>query len=474
MATGGSRAMHVHVLGICGTFMGGVAQLAAARGDRVTGADAGVYPPMSDQLAAAGIALTEGWDPAQLDPAPDLVVIGNALARGNPAVEAVLDRGLPYTSGPAWLREQVLRGRHVIALAGTHGKTTSASMVAHILVVLGRDPGYLIGGVPEDPPAGQPQGLGRSARAGTGEAFVIEADEYDSAFFDKRSKFVHYAPRTLVLNNLEFDHADIFDDLTAIQRQFHHLVRTVPGAGRIVSNGGEPALEDMLIMGCWTPIERFGPVGGRPDWWAEDVAADGSVFTVSGPGRAHGRVAWGLIGAHNVSNALAAVAAAHHVGVPVTEACAALSSFQGVRRRLQERGQPRGITVYDDFAHHPTAVATTLAGLRARVGGGRIVAALDLASRSMRMGVHGAALAQALSDADRVLLHAGGELEWDPQTVVEALDGRASVFGQADALADTVTAEARPGDHVVLMSNGGFGGLPQGLVERLAAAGEGE
>ncbi len=401
-------------------------------------------------------------------------MIGNALSRGNPAVEAVLDRGLPYTSGPAWLREQVLRGRHVIAVAGTHGKTTTSSMIAHILVVHGRDPGYLIGGVPENPPAGQPQGLGLSARAGAGETFVIEADEYDSAFFDKRSKFVHYAPRTLVLNNLEFDHADIFDDLPAIQRQFHHLVRTVPGTGQILSNAGEPALDEVLAMGCWTPVARFAPEAGRQDWWAEDISADGSVFTVRGPGREHGRIAWSQIGAHNVANALAAVAAVHHAGVPVAAACAALSSFQGVRRRLQQRGQPRGITVYDDFAHHPTAVATTLAGLRARVGQARMIAALDLASRSMRMGVHGGGLAESLAAADRVLLHAGGEIEWDPATVVAALGERATLFEDSGALADAIAHEACPGDHVILMSNGGFGGLPQHLVERLEAAGESE
>lgn len=464
--------MHVHVLGICGTFMGGLAQLAAAGGDRVTGADAGVYPPMSDQLAAAGIEVIEGWDPAQLEPAPDLVVIGNALARGNPAVEAVLDRDLPFTSGPAWLREQMLRQRHVIAIAGTHGKTTSASMVAHMLVALGHDPGFLIGGVPRDPPAGLPQGLGVSARAGSGPLFVIEADEYDSAFFDKRSKFVHYGPRTLVLNNLEFDHADIFDDLAAIQRQFHHLVRTIPGTGRIVTNAGEPALDEVLAMGCWTPVERVAPTGTGGDWYADDVAADGSGFTIRGPAGATGRIEWSLIGAHNVANALGAVAAVHHAGVAVADACKALSLFQGTHRRLELRGQPRGITVYDDFAHHPTAIATTLAGLRAQVGEGRILAALDLASRSMRMGVHGEALADSLAAADRVLLHGGAGVDWEPATVVDALGPRATLHRDTETLAAAIAAEARTGDHVVLMSNGGFGGLPQRLVERLEAAEE--
>ncbi|WP_067561005.1 UDP-N-acetylmuramate:L-alanyl-gamma-D-glutamyl-meso-diaminopimelate ligase [Halofilum ochraceum] len=454
--------MHVHVLGICGTFMGGLAQLAAARGDRVTGADSGVYPPMSDQLEAAGIDLVEGWDPAQLSPAPDLVVVGNALSRGNPAVEAVLERGLPYTSGPAWLREHVLRDRHVVAVAGTHGKTTTASMVAHVLAEAGLEPGFLIGGVPA--------GFGVSARLGEGRPFVVEADEYDSAFFDKRSKFVHYGPRTLVLNNLEFDHADIFDDLAAIQRQFHHLVRTVPGNGRILSHAGDAALEAVLDQGCWTPVERFAPdtFEGSADWRAADVTADGSGFDVRGPDGARGRVEWSLLGRHNVANGLAAVAAARHAGADVGAACAALSAFGGVRRRLEVRGTPNGITVYDDFAHHPTAIATTLSGLRARVGGARIIAALDLASNSMRMGVHSAGLADALGAADRVYLLASRPLDWDPRTLVESDSERVSIFESAAALAARIAAEACPGDHVLLMSNSGFGGLPAALPEQLA------
>ena len=455
--------MHVHVLGICGTFMGGLAQLAAARGDRVTGADAGVYPPMSEQLAAAGIDVVEGWDPAQLEPAPDLVVIGNALARGNPAVEAVLERDLAYTSGPAWLREHVLRGRHVLAVAGTHGKTTTASMLAHVLASAGRDPGFLIGGVP--------QGFGVSARLGGGAAFVVEADEYDSAFFDKRSKFVHYAPRTLVLNNLEFDHADIFDDLAAIQRQFHHLVRTVPGNGRIVVNAADAPLAEVLGMGCWTPVERFG-VGdeGAADWRARPGADDGGRFDVEGPGGTCTRVEWPLLGAHNVANGLAAIAAAAHAGVPAADAAAALGDFAGVRRRLEVRGRPRGITVYDDFAHHPTAIATTLAGLRARVGDARILVALDLASNSMRMGVHRQGLGAALAAADRVFLHAGRPLAWDPGELGAEGAGPVRCFGAAADLAGALAAEAAPGDHVVLMSNAGFGGLPASLCERLEGA----
>ncbi len=453
--------MHVHVLGICGTFMGGLAQLAAARGDRVTGADSGVYPPMSDQLEAAGIDLVEGWDPAQLSPAPDLVVVGNALSRGNPAVEAVLERGLRYTSGPAWLREHVLQDRHVVAVAGTHGKTTTASMVAHILAEAGLEPGFLIGGVPA--------GFGLSARLGQGRPFVVEADEYDSAFFDKRSKFVHYGPRTLVLNNLEFDHADIFDDLAAIQRQFHHLVRTVPGNGRILSHAGDAALEAVLDQGCWTPLERFAPdtVDAAADWRAADVAADGSGFDVRSTDGAAGRVEWTLLGRHNVANGLAAVAAARHAGADVGAACAALSAFGGVRRRLEVRGTPNGITVYDDFAHHPTAIATTLSGLRARVGGARILAALDLASNSMRMGVHSAGLADALGLADRVYLLASRPLDWDPRALVEGDPERFAIFESAAALAARIAAEACPGDHVLLMSNSGFGGLPAALPEQL-------
>mgnify|MGYP006424496807 CR=1 FL=1 len=456
--------MHVHVLGICGTFMGGLAQLAAASGDRVTGADAGVYPPMSDQLAGAGIEVIEGWDPAQLEPAPDLVVIGNALSRGNPAVEAVLERDLPYVSGPAWLRERVLRGRHVIAVAGTHGKTTTASMIAHILETAGLEPGFLIGGVP--------QGFGVSARLGAGAPFVLEADEYDSAFFDKRSKFVHYAPRTLVLNNLEFDHADIFDDLASIQRQFHHLIRTVPGNGRLLVNAGAPALEPVLAAGCWTPVESF-VIGdeGEADWRALEASADGGQFTIVAPNDEHARVVWPLVGRHNVDNGLAAVAAAAQAGVGVGDACAALSAFGGVRRRLEVRGRPGGITVYDDFAHHPTAIATTLAGLRAHVGAARILAVVDLASNSMRMGAHRAGLAQALEPADRVYLHAARGLAWDP---AELATGQRPVqcYQDAEALASALVEHACPGDHIVLMSNAGFGGLPAALPRRLAQSGE--
>ncbi len=459
--------MHVHVLGIGGTFMGGVAQLAAARGERVTGADAAIYPPMSDQLAAAGIEVIEGWDPAQLEPAPDLVVIGNALSRGNRAVEAVLDRGLPYTSGPAWLRERVLADRHVVAVAGTHGKTTTASMVAHVLTEAGLEPGYLIGGVP--------QGFGVSARLGQGRAFVVEADEYDTAFFDKRSKFVHYAPRTLVLTNLEFDHADIFDDLAAIERQFHHVIRTVPATGRLIAHAGDAALERVLARGYWTPLERFASASDRgADWWADEVSADGAGFSVHGPGREPGRVDWALIGEHNVANGVAAVAAAGHVGVAPATAGEALTRFAGVRRRLELRGQPRGIRVYDDFAHHPTAIRETLAGLRARAGANRILAVLDLASNTMRAGVHAGALTDALAPADRVILHAGGHLDWDPGELVAAMGrDRAMVLRDPATVEETLRADAEPGDHVVLMSNSGFGGLPGRLTTSLDRSPEG-
>ncbi len=457
--------MHIHILGICGTFMGGLARLAAACGHRVTGADADIYPPMSEQLRDAGIALVEGWDPAQLEPAPDCVVIGNALSRGNPVVEAVLERELPYTSGPAWLGEQVLRGRHVLAVAGTHGKTTTASMLAAILEADGREPGFLIGGVPRD--------FGVSARLGRGRAFVIEADEYDTAFFDKRSKFVHYPARTLVLNNLEFDHADIFPDLAAIQRQFHHWIRTVAPSARILVNADDDALADVLAAGCWSTVAQFAPPGSARDApWRAVADEAGSHFRVEGPDGARGETDWPLVGRHNVTNGLAAVAAAAHVGVDCEVATQALSGFGGVARRLEERARGNGIVLYDDFAHHPTAIATTLAGLRARVGAGRLIAALDLASNSMRQGVHCARLGEALAAADRVLIHASGDLGWDPRAV--ATIGIIDVHHDADVLAQCLTAELRCGDHVVLMSNGGFGGLPAKLAAWIGSDGGGE
>jgi UDP-N-acetylmuramate: L-alanyl-gamma-D-glutamyl-meso-diaminopimelate ligase len=451
----------VHVLGICGTFMGGVAALARALGDTVEGSDQNVYPPMSTQLEALGITLKEGYRPEHLDPAPDRVVIGNALSRGNPAVEHVLDAGLSYTSGAQWLAERVLAGRTVLAVAGTHGKTTTASLLAFLLDAAGRDPGFLIGGVPGN--------FGVSARLGRGEPFVVEADEYDTAFFDKRSKFVHYRPRVAVLNNLEYDHADIFPDLAAIQRQFHHLVRTVPGSGRLVVNAEDANLAETLAMGCWTPIESFGIADGAR-WRAELLAADGSAFRVLREGRALGEVAWPHTGRHGVMNALAALAAAEAVGVDVAALLPALAGFRGVRRRMEALGEIGGVQVFDDFAHHPTAIATTLDGLRRRVGDARILVALEPRSNSMRMGAHASALAPSLAGADRVFLLSPPALAWDTGPVLEALGGRGDAFAEVAALVAALAAEARPGDRVVFMSNGGFGGAQRLFLSALGAA----
>ncbi len=447
--------MHIHILGIAGTFMGGVAQLARAAGHRVSGADTAIYPPMSEQLAAAGIPVTEGWDPAQLEPAPDQVVIGNALSRGNPAVEAVLDRGLPYTSGPQWLAEHVLADRHVLAVAGTHGKTTTASMLAAILAHAGLDPGFLIGGVPAD--------FGISARLGTGRCFVVEADEYDTAFFDKRAKFVHYRPRTLVLNNLEFDHADIFDDLAAIQRQFHHLVRTVPGTGRIVLPAGDAALDEVLAQGCWSPVTR---VGAGAAW---ETQGHCEAVTVCRDGSPVATLAWKQTGAHNRANALAALVAAEAVGVEPATAVAALNGFGGVRRRQEVRAVHAGVTVYDDFAHHPTAMTTTIAGLRERHGDGRILAIPEPRSATMRQGVHQGALAAALDGADRTFAFDPGDLPWDLGAALAPLGERAAVFTELDTLVAAAVAEARPGDALLVMSNGAFGGIHERLAAALAA-----
>jgi UDP-N-acetylmuramate: L-alanyl-gamma-D-glutamyl-meso-diaminopimelate ligase len=448
--------MHVHILGICGTFMGGIAQLARALGHTVSGQDASVYPPMSTQLMEAGIELTEGYDPAGIPACADIIVVGNAMSRGNPAVEYVLNRGLRYTSGPQWLAEQVLHGRWVIGVAGTHGKTTTTSMTAQILEHAGLKPGFLVGGVPQD--------FGRSARLGETAFFVVEADEYDTAFFDKRSKFVHYRPRTAILNNLEYDHADIFPDLAAIQRQFHHLVRTVPGNGLLVVPDEEQSLAEVLRMGCWTPVEQTGRADG---WTARDVAADGTAFDVYWKEERQGRVAWSQLGQHNVKNALAAIAAARHAGVPAGAAIEALNEFQGVKRRMEVRGTVGGVTVYDDFAHHPTAVATTLDGLRRRVGTERILAVLEPRSNTMRMGVHRDSLAASLTAADRVWLFQPAGINWDLHPVASALGPRGAVLDTIDALVAAVTGEARPGDHILVMSNGGFGGIHQKLLDAL-------
>ncbi len=456
--------MHVHILGICGTFMGGIAALAKAAGHRVTGSDRNVYPPMSTQLAALGIEVVEGFDAAQLEPTPDVVIVGNVMSRGQPVVEALLERGIPYASGPEWLAREVLRDRWVLAVAGTHGKTTTSSMLAWILEHAGLEPGLLIGGVPGN--------FGVSARLGAAPFFVIEADEYDTAFFDKRAKFVHYRPRTLILNNLEFDHADIYPDLGAIQRQFHHLVRIVPPGGLIVCNAGDRNLAATLAMGCWTPREAFAMAGATVDpacparWQAR--RDDGEAgFTVLEHGREVGRVRWDVLGDHNVENALAAIAAARHAGVAVAVSCDALGGFRGVRRRMELRGEIGGVRVYDDFAHHPTAIATTIAGLRRRVGAGRIVAVLEPRSNTMRLGVHREALAPSLAGADEAWLYAPADLGWDATAVTGALGPRGHLIDDVDALAAALAADARPGDHILVMSNGGFGGLHGKLLAAL-------
>ncbi|QQS53222.1 MAG: UDP-N-acetylmuramate:L-alanyl-gamma-D-glutamyl-meso-diaminopimelate ligase [Candidatus Competibacteraceae bacterium] len=451
--------MHIHILGICGTFMAGVALLARAAGHTVSGCDAGVYPPMSTQLAEAGIALREGYDPDQLaEFQPDRVVVGNVMSRGRPIIEELLNRGLPYTSGPAWLADHVLRGRHVLAVAGTHGKTSTSSLLAWILEYAGLEPGFLIGGIPAN--------FGLSARLGRAPFFVVEADEYDTAFFDKRSKFVHYQPRTLILNNLEFDHADIFPDLAAIQRQFHHLLRIVPGSGLVVANGQDANLAEVLAMGCWTPVERFG----TGDWEARAITPDGSAFDVYHQGSPQGRVEWPQLGLHNVHNALAALAAARHAGVPVATALAALADFQGVKRRLETRGAVNGVTVYDDFAHHPTAIATTLAGLRARIGNQPIIAVLEPRSNTMKLGVFKDSLAPALALADAVVLYQAPDLGWDLGAVAAALGPRGQVCHTLDDTLAAIHARTQPGTQVLIMSNGGFGGIHERLLQKLRVA----
>lgn len=447
--------MHIHILGICGTFMGGIAVLAQQAGHTVTGCDANVYPPMSTQLEAQGIRLTEGFDPAQIATHPDLFVIGNVVSRGNPLMEEILNRGLPYISGPQWLAENILRDKWVLAVAGTHGKTTTTSMLSWILQYGNLDPGFLVGGVP--------QNFGVSARHTDSPFFVVEADEYDTAFFDKRSKFVHYRPRTAILNNLEYDHADIFPDLTAIETQFHHLVRTIPANGLIVANGGEDSLQRVLQRGVWTPVESFG---GESGWQASEVSNEG--FAVLFDGVEQGRVQWDLLGEHNRNNALAAIAAARHAGVPAAVACEALGKFENVKRRMEVRGTVNGVTVYDDFAHHPTAIATTLAGLRAKVGGARILAVLEPRSNTMRLGVMKDQLAHSLADADVVYCYAAPNLGWDAADALGSLAHKAVVAGDIEALARQVAAAAQPGEQVLVMSNGGFGGIHARLLDLLA------
>jgi UDP-N-acetylmuramate: L-alanyl-gamma-D-glutamyl-meso-diaminopimelate ligase len=459
--------MHVHILGICGTFMGGIAAIARAAGHRVTGSDRNVYPPMSTQLEAMGINVIQGFEAAQLDPAPDVVVVGNVMTRGQPVIEALLELGIPYASGPEWLSREVLKDRWVLAVAGTHGKTTTSSLLTWILDNAGLAPGFLIGGVPAN--------FDTSARLGGEPFFVIEADEYDTAFFDKRAKFVHYRPRTAILNNLEYDHADIYPDVESIQRQFHHLVRIVPGSGRIIWNASDKRLEQTLAMGCWTPCEGFArSTDGAPDalWTARPTGSvdDFSQFEVLEGGRPRGTVHWQMIGAHNMENALAAIAAARHAGVTVEHAIDALGSFKGIARRMQLRGEVKGVRVYDDFAHHPTAIATTVDGLRRRVGGARIIAVLEPRSNTMKMGVHQNTLGPSLLGADEVWLFTPPDLGWDAGPIVASLGKRGHSSRDIGSLATELAKAARPGDHVLIMSNGGFGGLHGKLLAELEKA----
>lgn len=496
--------MHIHILGICGTFMGGIAVLAQQAGHKVTGCDANVYPPMSTQLQAQGIELIEGFDPNQTKLNPDIYVIGNVVARGNPLMEEILNQGLPYISGPQWLAENVLQGKWVLAVAGTHGKTTTSSMLAWILEYAGLAPGFLIGGVPQNfavsarlpqiPPnqtvfkknpdlEGNTRRTEQSSRDSTkryseaastaqqssaGKAdfsspfFVIEADEYDTAFFDKRSKFVHYRPRTAILNNLEFDHADIFEDLTAIEKQFHHLVRTVPQHGLIVLNGKEASLQRVIDKGCWTPTEQFGT---DADWQALNASGDGS-FDVAYQGKNLGHVAWDLLGEHNRMNALACIAAARHVGVAVEVSVAALSEFKNVKRRMEIRGVVNHITVYDDFAHHPTAIATTVEGLRAKIGKARILAVLEPRSNTMKLGVMKNALPASLKQADLVFCY-GANLGWDAAEALQPIANKAKTFDDLTMLIQAVCKVAKPDDHILIMSNGGFGGVHQKILDSL-------
>ncbi len=457
--------MHIHILGICGTFMGGIAALARAAGHTVTGCDANVYPPMSTQLEALGIELIEGFGEEQLNLKPDLFVIGNVVKRGMPLMEAILNAGLPYTSGPQWLGEQILHDKWVLAIAGTHGKTTTTGMLAWILEYAGLAPGFLVGGIPENfgVSARLPQ-TPRQDAASTSPFFVIEADEYDTAFFDKRSKFVHYRPRTAVLNNLEFDHADIFADLSAIETQFHHLVRTVPSQGRLIVNGRETSLERVLERGCWSEVEYFA-ASTATGWQTGTIYSDG--FDVLLDGQAQGRLIWSLMGEHNAHNALAAIAAARHVGVTPAVAIEALGQFANVKRRMEIKGCVNDITVYDDFAHHPTAIATTVAGLRAKVGQQRILAVLEPRSNTMKLGTMKAALAGSLVDANLVFCF-GANLGWDPAEALTDLGDKAQSFTQLDQLISAICAKAQSGDHILVMSNGGFGGIHDRLLSELA------
>ena len=451
--------MHIHILGICGTFMGGIAVLAREMGVTVTGSDSNIYPPMSTQLEQLGIKVNQ-YDAANLDPRPDIVVIGNALSRGNPEVEAVLNNGLSYISGPQWLSEHFLQGRHVLAVAGTHGKTTTSSMLAWILEHAGLEPGFLIGGIP--------QNFGLSARAGGGKYFVIEADEYDTAFFDKRSKFIHYHPKTLVLNNLEFDHADIFADLDAIKQQFHFLIRTVPGSGQLVINADEEALQDVIDMGCWSERTSFSITDqSDSEWQIENLEQDYSKFRIKHKGESAGILDWKLIGAHNASNALSAIAAAAHVGIPAKLSIEALNQFINVKRRMEVRGVINDVTVYDDFAHHPTAISTTLEGLRKHCGNEKIIAILEPRSNTMKMGVHKNTLINSLKLADSVFIYQPSDIEWYISGLNKNSTQNISMHTDINKLVDEVLDMNQPGDNILVMSNGGFAGIHDKLLQGL-------
>ncbi|MFZ7187954.1 UDP-N-acetylmuramate:L-alanyl-gamma-D-glutamyl-meso-diaminopimelate ligase [Avibacterium avium] len=449
---------HIHILGICGTFMGGVAIIAKQMGYKVTGSDVNVYPPMSTFLQENQIEIIPNYDPAQLEPAPDLVLIGNAMKRGNPCVEYVLEKGLPYTSGPQWLHDNLLRDRWVLAVSGTHGKTTTTGMLSWILEKNGLNPGFLIGGI-----AGN---FGTSARLGESPFFVIEADEYDTAFFDKRSKFIHYNPKTLIINNIGFDHADIFDDLKAIQRQFHHMIRTIPASGRILSFANEQSVKETLEMGCWSE-QQF--LGEGQEWYAERITNDCTEFSVYHFGEKVAEVKWNIVGQHNMHNALMAIAAAYHAGVSIENACAALGSFINAKRRLELKGEVNGISVYDDFAHHPAEILATLTALRDKVGGGvRILAVLEPRSNTMKMGVHKDELAPALVRADHIFLLQPDNIPWDVVDIANQCVQPASWTANLDKLVDMIVAEAKPSDHILVMSNGSFGGIHQKLLDKLA------
>tara|TARA_R110002073_G_scaffold122943_6_gene266171 strand:- start:1469 stop:2818 length:1350 start_codon:yes stop_codon:yes gene_type:complete len=449
--------MHIHILGICGTFMGGVAQIASSLGHQVTGSDQNVYPPMSDQLSALGIGLMNGYEPEHLDPTPDLVIVGNTLSRGNRALESVLNRQLPYVSGPEWLYQAVLKDKHVLAVSGTHGKTTTTTILSWILEYSGLKPGFLIGGVAEN--------FGLSARYTGSDYFVIEADEYDTAFNDKRSKFLHYHPKTLIINNIEFDHADIFHDIAAIRREFHHLLRTIPQHAKLIVPSDDFEVEKVIEAGCWTPVERFS--GSNAEWTLTDTDRDYQHFSVSKQGEIVGKASWSLIGEHNANNALAAIIAAHDVGISVDKACAALADFKSVKRRLECIYDAKGIRVYDDFAHHPTAIAKTLKALRQHAGKGRLIAIMEPRSNTMRMGVHAKTLANAFIDADLVLLFQANNVDWDIAAHMSDLGDRCRVFTNIDEMISLISKEHQQGDHIVIMSNGAFGGIHKKLVDVL-------